>query len=659
MNRVWQQGDWVKKPSPVQSAHFGGPSRGDTKIFPFMIKDEHAALERLTFEVKSTALLPAGPQAKEAELILHAFVFDDKSPCIRDRITQGGCANPTEVMRCLQSYDVGFAGGDDTLQPSSRVGQHTTFIKRGTLTLSAATTPQRRVGRWFVLFACESVVKFDYPCPETVVTLTTQAESGVNARVFEGAVGIIVVPLLALVLIDTLYWSAYRGLKSCHENTDKEERFSRFSSGCPDMGFLQMSADTLQAMCNPKIFFTPLLALMVGVFISTAGQFVATHWGLMERTGNRDICYYNEECYYPSGSLSIPINHMLSHIPYFTVGFYVMFKAAFAEYRCDQCLGPGAQERLDRLDLSAFYTIAGSFMAEGIGSAFYHVCPSVETFQFDTCFMIPIAHLLCGALAYWPDSEVTQMRVLKYFLFVLTPIWMFNFVGTWYDVGIIGYKGWQFVVYCIFAISVMIWAFFCVKAIDYLFIQPEEPLKAMGKCLKNVVKAAVVVGLALSVLWPHFRQIMGGMANTFLLLSVVVMIAVIGWQVHVLELKHLNITGCVPAMRTLIRYSYLPIMGYVTVLALQCFSNKVARVDPGVSPAQSHLANQACVVSIFDLHDIWHGLGAIGLALTAKLLLDVRMHTFARTSTISVHSEYSEWSEMESCSSVSARAGAE
>ena len=80
----------------------------------------------------------------------------------------------------------------------------------------------------------------------------------------------------------------------------------------------------------------------------------------------------------------------------------------------------------------------------------------------------------------------------------------------------------------------------------------------------------------------------------------------------------------------IIKQLYTAILLVVGAIAMVAFSEKVVIVEPGTLPAQSHDANQACVCSIFDLHDVWHFLSAIALALYSMLLLDVRVNSWAR-----------------------------
>jgi len=304
----------------------------------------------------------------------------------------------------------------------------------------------------------------------------------------------------------------------------------------------------------------------------------------------------------------------------------VMLQTIYAELQCSWALKHIPCNGTNGPDLRAFYTIAASFVAEGVGSACYHVCPAVETFQFDTCFMIPIAHLFCTALAHWPKGLETDSRIIKYFLFIVFPIWGFNFVGTWYDVKIATETGNYLGIYMLFALLVVVWSLLAVQGFDYFFEQHDTK----GCCWLNWCLKVIVVGtLTASMAWSHVRKQLGGMANTFLLLSCLMMIVIIGFQVVKLEVLHIRWNRRSVA-RLVVQYSYLVPFFIITKVALGCFSNKVVQVAPGKTPAESHSSNQPCVFGVFDEHDIWHALSALGLALFATMLLDVKVHSFAR-----------------------------
>merc|ERR1712232_1454151 len=55
----------------------------------------------------------------------------------------------------------------------------------------------------------------------------------------------------------------------------------------------------------------------------------------MSRRGDRDKCFFNERCYYPGLLIqtNLPINHIISHIPYFLAGLHLIFQTMLADNR--------------------------------------------------------------------------------------------------------------------------------------------------------------------------------------------------------------------------------------------------------------------------------------------------------------------------------------
>lgn len=276
------------------------------------------------------------------------------------------------------------------------------------------------------------------------------------------------------------------------------------------------------------------------------------------------------------------------------------------------------------IDLRTFYAVGVAFMGEGIGSMCYHLCPSVETFQFDTCFMIPIANVLALALMDWrASSKSDNVTAMKYIMYILIPVWMINFIGTWYDIGAFN-MNW---LYWVYAGLVVLWAsIVSMLAIRRICHIPGN----CGLASKCILQVGVVALVASAFLLPRVRaKYFSGTANLFLEISVIVMIGVVARQIYQEDLRYMT---CQPRdlWARMIKNFYCAILFVVGALAIICFKEKVAIVEPGVTPAESHDANAPCVFAIFDLHDVWHFLSSIALALFAMLLLDIRVNSWAR-----------------------------
>lgn len=466
---------------------------------------------------------------------------------------------------------------------------------------------------------------------------------------------------------------------------------------------------------------------MLGVFLATTAQFVLGNYLIMVESGNRDVCFFNERCYYPGLNDALPLNNVISNLAYFVAGVHVMCQAFCAETRCrivsrsgmlklfqsmdPEQLGHVSRERwnaifteadenrtgrvsrsewrgifgtiyafdfidkdgngslersewseafegFDReahdsitaadmlkdvdsrcIDLRAFYALGVALWGLGIGSMSYHVCPSLLTFQFDTCFMIPLANLFTLALLDWRASSSSDtITSVKYVLYVLTPLWLINFIGTWYDI-----KAFEIDwLYWIFAVLAIFWSIVAVLAgIRRIFQAPGR----CGHWVKRSLQVILIVLAVIAFLVPQVRRkTFSGTANFFLQLSVIVMVVIVCRQMYLEDFRfmtcHVREIGA-----RIIKNLYAAVLLGFGAVAMVAFSEKVVIVEPGITPAQSHDANQDCIFSIFDLHDVWHFLSAIALALFAMLLLDVRVNSWARKMGIRVLFEHLPGSE--------------
>lgn len=142
--------------------------------------------------------------------------------------------------------------------------------------------------------------------------------------------------MLALFSVNAIYAMAYAILYKCSPEGQggNEQNLWPVLIGLCSRDHLLMLQMKVRKITQPVPFFPALLTLMLGVFLATTAQFVITHYGLMIRTGNRDICYYNESCYYPGKVWDLPWNHIASNLAYFVAAVHIVFQAFFAETRC-------------------------------------------------------------------------------------------------------------------------------------------------------------------------------------------------------------------------------------------------------------------------------------------------------------------------------------
>ena len=225
------------------------------------------------------------------------------------------------------------------------------------------------------------------------------------------------------------------------------------------------------------------------VLLIGAGQYVIENWYIMIQEGDRDSCYYNDFCYRVSG-YDIPFNLMISNLGYIIQALILTVSVWYMETKlylyCENLKECPARGTLDeqkdilpdhvmechdttphlldgvvpkhtfededkkkfmakalkrRYSYSIGYAFAWALLFEGMFSTIYHLCPSRYTFQFDSAFMFVIAGLIVLLLYNGielnecPKSDRVKSPIgaLKFFLFFIVPLFIFNYFGSLYN----------------------------------------------------------------------------------------------------------------------------------------------------------------------------------------------------------------------------------
>lgn len=591
----------VPLPAKVIQGRLGGnyPSSG---IFMFDINDNEPDIEKLHIE---TSASPTDHQ-------MYAYVFHEDSQCIRPVIDMGGCVSASQITECAETPD--FSGEVAKM----------TLTSNATIVLSASSQPSRATGRWFVVIHASGEwprdgIRGNYP--ETSIRITHESESGVALKLFIGSVAMAALTITILVTQFFLTYAWNRLLI----------RIAMRRGGSPSEKPLWPSfpitaevgrnfTSKFLTINRPQVTLHSLLWLLAVAFVALAYQnaFYQLWWRF--KYGDRDICFYNERCYYPAFGFDLPWNNVISHIPYWLCGLYLASAAIHAKLK-SQTLVPEARG-VDEMNIKNFYAIGLCLCCEGLGSLCYHLCQSNNAFQFDTCFMIPIAHLMTTAL--FPEN-LEGKHALAYLLFVLLPCWCFNSIFTWFQftgTWIHGRAYWM----CFSLL--MAWALalarypnkltkesICLQCCEHSGLARAYTYVEFGfKCFALVVLAIGAIDLE--------NQSLAGVANTILLLSCVYMFIVTGFQLA----ARLGAMGTVMRLVEAFRMSFLGIFIYN---ALSFFVSKTTLVVPGSTPSSSRLVNANCVIGPFDKHDVWHMLSAVVVCVYALVLLDATVQQYA------------------------------
>ena len=171
------------------------------------------------------------------------------------------------------------------------------------------------------------------------LSVESYPEFNLRWKLLSGVAIVILGTMMVLFSVNAIYAMAYTILYRCspegaQQKGSHERSLWPVLIGLCSKDHALMLRMKLKKITKPVPFFPALLSLMLGVFLATTAQFVITHYGLMIRTGNRDICFYNESCYYPGKVWDLPWNHIASNLAYFVAAMHIMFQAFFAETRC-------------------------------------------------------------------------------------------------------------------------------------------------------------------------------------------------------------------------------------------------------------------------------------------------------------------------------------
>jgi hypothetical protein len=163
-------------------------------------------------------------------------------------------------------------------------------------------------------------------------------------------------------------------------------------------------------------------------------------------SGNRDICYYNYRCYLPFAA-DLPVNNMVSHVPYVVCGVLMLRYVLHADHVMSK------ESTVPPTSLRVFYGLAMALVLEGVGSMCYHMCPMQVMFQFDTAMMFTIALLSTISLIDADPEAAGALSPAALMLALVLPMWVANSVGSLFDTGVFTSQ----VGYWIYVFTVLLW----------------------------------------------------------------------------------------------------------------------------------------------------------------------------------------------------------
>ena len=393
-------------------------------------------------------------------------------------------------------------------------------------------------------------------------------------------------------------------------------------------------------------YITGVLAIS---FMVGSAQFVIALWSNMIKSGNRDVCYYNEGCYRPIAISDIPSNFLISNVPYVILGVVLALSFSFREAisrehkKQKASQGMAAVNRFIPYDYSLSYAFSWALVFEGLFSATYHLCPSRLTFQFDSAFMFIISGLVVVALynsrvsrflltgqdeTQKPPSE-TFVQAPKYFLFFVAPLLILNYVGSVMDT-----EGLPYSLVVMYWIALIMWIL-----LMYCWMLKKVAVPwTLKECQKpeGALKWSWVIAFPICLLLVGKSKL--GDWSQFFLFACVAAVALSIMGIFTLNLvfsckqrRHrsilkdfLNPIRIVHFLLDRWHQILFSIVCFVFwVFAMYFFKGKPT-TRKVAAPSFSRTFNHECALwDFFDYHDIWHMLSAFALFMSAYLLVYV------------------------------------
>jgi len=556
------------------------------------VSKEMAASGEVHVKLLDTSDLNAGKG--EVRVFLFPHLHGNQS-CLKmglhpDNRASNGCVNTEALITCLNPTK------------SRTQSVRFTVATKGTVTLSRFSWPTLVEGPWFILFDPSSDADRRYE----VRLEDARAHRGSVWRAFP----YLFLPCIIVFFLEVVHqfvrllWHAHQNnepkVQKIRESLRHVRQFSRDMCSWTWWKFVQQRID---ANLNHVSFSAQVFIASLAFFVA-ASQIALSLWnqGFLDR----DVCYYNFECYAPDG-VDLPVNKMLSHIPYFTIGGLLVVFILHWEYSW----------RHKPCDLGVFYGLAYAIFLEGIGSMTYHMCPEAPTFQFDSAMMFVIVILSTLALHEEKEAQavITPNGVI---LFFVLPMWIVSFMGTWFDYLVPETTRSAVQPRPFFQACTVGWTIFTIFSFRKLF--RDETRKSCRRCCLVFLRL-MVVGLMLFVAFDRpLRLDVGGTSNALLGISLLVMICVVGREMWVRQVVRSDCGIVEFVMKSWFFFVFL----CFTVVALWFFEHPVA--DVTVTPAESREINKGCIIAdYFDNHDTWHALSAIALGLWVLVLLEIRL----------------------------------
>ena len=554
-----------------------------------------------------------------------------------------------------------------------------TFTKSGRITLSQYSSPKIMAGRWYIGIRSNVIDKAS-PRPKNINVIVTQGYTyDMRGKTLPTAYMCIIAILGGIAIAVFAHFFLNSDFDKCSAPFHLDEVDDKETTRTPSGGIVNYVPEPIPRLTFPiKRWFQVVFVAWFGQGIKTysyltgvlaisfmvgSAQFVIARWSNMIKSGDRDLCYYNELCYRPIAIADIPSNFMLSNVPYVIHGVFLALSFSFREAialeahqsKHKYSLSASGHKRYTPYDYSVAYALAWALVFEGLFSATYHLCPSRLTFQFDSAFMFIISGLVVVALYNCRVRSInlagaeenstkhpseTTVQAPKYFLFFVAPLLVFNYVGSVRDTNGLPrfFEVSYWIALVMWLIIMYVWTFQKVGVpCKWKRCGSDSPCWTV----EAIIKWVWIIIFPLCLLVIGIKQ--KSDFSQFFLFSCVAAVALsilglMSLDTAVSFKRHKDSGGnCCSGIKQLCnperisetflhnwhRILFMIVTFLFWVFAMYFFKIK-STTRKVAAPSISRTKNEECVLwDFFDYHDIWHMLSSFALFMSAYLLIYV------------------------------------
>ena len=375
------------------------------------------------------------------------------------------------------------------------------------------------------------------------------------------------------------------------------------------------------------------IVMMMGLFYGIpAIQLVINYQEAMADDGDQDICYFNFLCSIPLGAV-MDFNHIFSNIFYLWFGVLFLILVVSKEWRRKNLMASlhkkimAKTKRTKELGIhempfgipehyGIFYAMGCALIIEGALSSCYHVCPTTESFQFDTTFMYVMGILSFIKVYQFRHPDVSS-NAHKVFLSIGLVL-VLEVCGIYFESTVF------------WTIFLIIYAIFIILFGVVIYHSGTWNYKKLPKILQdssNFIRTRnskyfarnrlclVIALLALNVMFFLYGAIKTPGISSFLLFVFIGNLLVYVGYYTGMKMYHKE-----KILKDIYMYGLLSLVCWIPGL----YFFVTAQKSTDVSPAESRNINAECIfLNIYDNHDIWHICSAGGLFCCFLLLLNL------------------------------------